>query len=158
MVEPWAEPWSYELEQAEQAARDDSWRDALDWDDEAGWVLRYYPGPCLPEDVLLAMHDAEAERVGTERFSVRGLRTRRLAREAPLVVARLRPLPWTAWMAAWVLALLKAEQLGTPAPVPLDADHRPANDLAPPVAYVRARTVLTAAPPRSRAPVLAGAA
>jgi hypothetical protein len=66
---------------------------------------------------------------------------------------------WLAWM-NWVRALLLAAgQPGTPPPVAfLASDRRPASDLTPAVAVLRARTVLTAGPPRSRVPVLAGAA
>jgi hypothetical protein len=37
------------------------------------------------------------------------------------------------------------------------ADERPADDLSPPIPVLVARSILTAAPPASRAPVRAGA-
>ena len=72
--------------------------------------------------------------------------------------------PGPRWLAArCLLALLRL--LGWLAPATplavravLAADQRPADDLAPTVADLRAHAVLTAAPPRSRAPILAGAA
>jgi hypothetical protein len=64
-----------------------------------------------------------------------------------------------AWWMAWLLPLLAAGLSGSPPPrAALAADRRPADDLAPTVADVRAHATLTAAPPRSRVPVLAGAA
>jgi hypothetical protein len=63
------------------------------------------------------------------------------------------------WWMAWLLPLLAAGPPGTPPPrALLAADRRPADDLAATVADVRAHVTLTAAPPRSRVPVLAGAA
>jgi hypothetical protein len=57
-----------------------------------------------------------------------------------------------------VLALL-ALPLREPVPgPPLASDLRPAGDLSPPMPVLLSRTVLTAAPPRLPAPVLAGAA
>jgi hypothetical protein len=77
----------------------------------------------------------------------------------PLDGLSLRRRNHARWMAS-LLPLLAAGQPGTPPPrVSLAAaDRRPADDLAPTVADVRAHATLTAAPPRSRVPVLAGAA
>jgi len=57
----------------------------------------------------------------------------------------------------WPLALLLAVLTAPPEPERA-ADGRPADDLTPAQPVLIARTILTAAPPTSRAPVLAGAA
>jgi hypothetical protein len=111
--------------------------DWLDPDSDVGVLLRKFG------------FDPEADEVLRLRAAARFMRDRRLARH--------RPLPWSTRL-AWVLALLRAEQPGAPAPMPLAADARPATDRSPPIAVLVARTVLTAATPRSRATVPAGAA
>jgi len=57
-----------------------------------------------------------------------------------------------------LLCLPRADERAAAPDAPLGADRRPADDLTPPVALLRARTVLTAAPPSSRALASAGAA
>jgi hypothetical protein len=57
---------------------------------------------------------------------------------------------------AWPLALLMAVRTAPPEPERA-ADGRPADDLTPALPVLLARTTLTAAPPCSPAPVLAGA-
>jgi hypothetical protein len=55
----------------------------------------------------------------------------------------------------WLLRLPRvlSREAGQDAGRPLGADRRPAGDLSPPVALLRARTILTAAPPaRVRCP------
>jgi hypothetical protein len=63
------------------------------------------------------------------------------------------------WWLAWLMPLLEASVVEAPPPrALLAADRRPADDLTPALADVLAHATLTAAPPRSRVPVLAGAA
>jgi hypothetical protein len=66
-----------------------------------------------------------------------------------------------AWLACWLDSVAVELLAGLPAApgAALTADHRPAGDLSPTVAAVRAHALLTAAPPASRVPIpCAGAA
>jgi hypothetical protein len=95
---------------------------------------------------------------------IRGSIMRAAARLLGPAVQRLgfaRALAWLRRQAHDRLPMvpLIAALFGDLGPEPLlTADRRPADDLTPTIASLRARTVLTAAPPRSRVPVLAGAA
>ncbi len=65
------------------------------------------------------------------------------------------PLLLLSLLLRWLLWAACNQQTGPDATGPLGADRRPAADLSPPAVLLRARTILTAAPP-ARVPCQAG--
>jgi hypothetical protein len=147
------EAWDHEPEQPQDGCWDGYWPDDTDLarlryltllpggpEADGHWIDRQV-------DEFASRWDAEGDDLAQLYAAALFLAGWRLERRVPWPAQLAAPLVLAVLLA--LLAALAATRAATRPPPP---------DLTPAAAYVRARTVLTAAPPCSRAPVPAGAA
>jgi hypothetical protein len=136
----------YELPDPEWAERHAAWSRFLDLFE-----------PCLDDPVTGRSSDPQMQRA--TRWDDLADPLAKLFRAALFLRGwRLARRTWLAVLGVLLRRLIRGLFRETVRPItsPLGADRRPTVDLSPPVALLRAHAILTAAPPASRAPVLAG--